>query len=276
MIDIKVTIPIDDKTIVDITPKTDLYELIISLKNKGVKIISEDPDNCIISRKIYEKIFYFYDENIFRGDTLNTYNWTFGKSNNYRLLNILEKENISNNSKVALIEKVNCFKHIYHSIGNFTVLERWHKNGEAFCINGSRGTGSLRDSWPLTLLCIQDYISSYSKLEKNPLKYSFENNKDTIQYFSRYRLSENGFELFCDDHYFSPNLYDNKIEYGYVCKSNNGNYEVNLDLFDGLCFEKPLPENIQEIEQYIERTTKKIVERGKIILSEYGKSANVT
>jgi len=273
-----ILITLENDIKVNITPKTDLYELIITLKNKGVKIISEDPDDSIISRIIYEKVLTFYNNEYCRGDTLNTYNSTFGKDNNWRLLDILEKENISVNYRKVLLQKIEKFKHLYHSIGNFTALERWHKRGEVPCINGARGSfyGKIRDSWPLTLLCIQDNISDYSKLENNPLKYNFENNLDTKCFFKKYKNVVNGFEIFCDDHYFTPNLYGNNLEYIYVYKNYYGEYEINFDLFDGLSINKPLPTNVNEIEQYVERASIKIIERGKIILKEYTKSANVT
>ena len=269
MNDISITISINNSLNTTITPYTDIYETITNLKNQGVNIISDDPDNCIISRIIYQSIFPFYNENNCRGDTLNTYNSTFGKDNNYRLMNILNKENISVKYRENLMEKIENFKHIYHSIGNFTILERWHKQGEVFCINSARGIGSLHDSWPLTLLCIQDYLSGYSKIKNNPLQKSFDNNEATIKFFKRYLNIKNGFELFCNEYYFSPQLYENKIELTYLHENKNGNYDVNLDLFDGLCFLKPLPNNIMEIEQYIEKASIKIIERGKVMIKEY-------
>ena len=274
MNDISVTIPINSSLSTTITPKTDLYETIIDLKKERINIISYDPDNCIISRNIYEKIFSeFYDENNCRGDTLNTYNSTFGKFSNFRLKKYINKDNISIENKKLLIEKVEKFKHTYLSIGNFTILERWQKRGETPCINCSRGNfwGTIRDSWPLTLLCIQDYLSNYKILEKviekNPLFDTFEKNEATKLFFSRYINKPNGFELFCDDQYFSPQLYDNK-EATYV-EDNNGNYVVKLDLFDGLSFSKPLPLNLKEMEQYIDNATIKIIERGKVLLKKY-------
>ena len=274
MNDISVTISINNNLSTIITPYTDLYETIMTLKNQGINIISDDPDNCIISRIIYQSIFPFYNENNCRGDTLNTYNSTFGKDNNYRLMNIINKENITIKYKNNLMEKIENFKRVYHSIGNFTILERWHKQGEVLCINSARGIGSLRDSWPLTLICIQDYLSGYSRLKSNPLINSFNNNEATINFFKQYLNVKNGFELFCRDHYFNPELYENKIEASYLHVNKNGNYDVNLDLFDGLCFLKPLPDRIIEIEQYMEKATIKIIERGKILLNEYIKINN--
>jgi len=67
----------------------------------------------------------------------------------------------------------------------------------------------------------------------------------------------------------SPQFYENRNEFAYVKENKNGKYEVNLDLYDGLSFSKPLPKNINEINQYIERATIKIIERGKILLSKY-------
>lgn len=74
MNDISVTISINNSLNTTITPYTDIYETITNLKNQGVNIISDDPDNCIISRIIYQNIFPFYNENNCRGDTLNTGN----------------------------------------------------------------------------------------------------------------------------------------------------------------------------------------------------------
>jgi len=88
MNDISVTISINSSLNTTITPCTDIYEIIMNLKNQGVNIISDDPDNCIISRIIYQSIFPFYNENDCRGDTLNTYNSTFGKDK-------ISNENIS-------------------------------------------------------------------------------------------------------------------------------------------------------------------------------------
>jgi hypothetical protein len=269
--EIKVGNLLTDKKYNDVllNSNTDIYELLDFLKNDGVNIISGDPDNSIISRKIYQKVFPLYDGNNCRGDTMNTYNSTFGKENNYRLIQMIEKENITNKRKGDIIKKVVSFSHIYHSIGNFAVLERWHKKNEFPCINSARGMGSLRDSWPLTLLCIKDYLSGYKILCKNGLKDSFDNNGATIMFFKNYKEIENGFNKFCDDEYLSPRFYKNKPELAYVSENNYGHYEVRLDLFEGLNFNKPLPETISEIEQFIQNTTSKIVARGDIILNKY-------
>jgi len=280
MNDIKVEITINGNSIL-ITPETDIYEKIIGLKKQDKNIdrnnYNNDPDNCIISKIIYKNIFEFYDENNCRGDTLNTYNSTFGKISNYRLKKYIKKENISIENERLLMEKIEKFKHTYLSIGNFTILERWQKKGETPCINCSRGSfwGPIRDNWPLTLLYIQDFLSDYKKLEKeierNPLRDSFEKNEATKLYFSRYKNKENGFELFCNDQYFNPKLYDNK-DSTYVEEDKNGNYVVKLDLFDGLNISKPLPLNLKEMEQYIDKATLKIIERGKVLLNEYKKN----
>jgi hypothetical protein len=266
--DISITISVNDNNVI-VTPTTDIYEVIIGLRSKGINIISDDPDNSIISRKIYECIFKFYNENNCRGDTLNSYNSTFGRKNNNRLFKIINNEKKTNIDKDRLLNNVAKFKHIYHSIGNFTPFECWHKRKEPPCINSLRGIGALHDNWPLTLVCIQDYLSGYTKLEKNPLQSSFENNITTKNFFKSYLNVENGFELFCDDHYFSPHFYENRNEFSYLNEDKNGKCDVNLDLYDGLSFSKPLPQNLNEINQYIERATVKIIERGKILLSKY-------
>jgi hypothetical protein len=269
MSDISVTISLSSSLSTTITPYTDL----MSLKSQGINIINDDPDDCIISRKIYQTIFPFFDEKNCRGETLNTYNSTFGKDNG-RLMEILDKENVTGKCKENILIKAESFKHTYLSIGNFTVSERGRNS-----INCSRGMGVLHDSWPLTLLCIQDYLSGYSKLEKNPLRESFDANENTINFFKRYSSVKNGFELFCNDYYFNPQLYGNNKEATYVQEDKNGNYVVNLDLFDGLGFDglghwKSLPDSLIEIEQYIERATIKIFERGKVLIKEYSKKLN--
>jgi hypothetical protein len=137
------------------------------LKKTGIDILDDDPDNSIISRKIYQCIYKFFNENTCRGDTMNTCNSTFG-TNNYGILDILNKQNISEENKIKIMNKIDEFRHIFFYIGNFTVLECSHKNS----INTARGNyrGKLRDSWPLTLLCIQDYLSNYSLIEENNCK----------------------------------------------------------------------------------------------------------
>jgi hypothetical protein len=257
---------------VDITPMTDIFELNIQLKNNGIKVGDvADPDNSTIVKKIYATIFQFYDEDYCRGETLNTYNSTFGKDNNYRLLNMFAKENVSDYNKNRLLTKAMEFKHIYCSIGNFTVLDL----GRPKSINTERGSfyNSLKDSWPLTLLCIQDFLNGYSDF-KNPLRNVFETSKTTIAYFNHYKGIENGFEQFCDDQYLSPKYHNNEPWFAYVDELSNGKYKVKLDLFDGLCFSKPLAETVIEAEQYIDRTQDKIIKRGEILLKEYIKRIN--
>jgi hypothetical protein len=253
----------------DITPTTDIFELNLQLyKEKGKKVGNiEDPDDSNISKKIYETIFPFYDDDFCRGETLNTYNSTFGTDNDYKLLETIKKEPISEDCKNTILSKAKNFKHIYCSIGNFTVLDRGKPNS----INCSRGINSLHDSWPLTLLCIQDYLNGFSNI-KNPLKETFETSETTIKYFNHYKNINNGFEKFCDDQYLSPKCYGNEPQFSYVDELPNGKYKVKLDLFDGLDFSKPLAETIIEMEQYIDRATNKIIKRGEIILNEYLKA----
>ena len=196
---------------------------------------------------------------------MNTCNSKF-RSNNSRILDIINEQNISEENRIKIMNKIDKFRHIILYIGNFTVLECSHK----YSINIARGNykGKLRDSWPLTLLCIQDYLSNYSLIEENPIKYSLET-KEAQTFFRYYSELENGFEKFCDDHYLSQRYYNNSSDLAYVKEISNGKYEVNLDLFDDLSLTKPLPMNIVEIEQYIDRVTKKIIARGIIMLQKY-------
>jgi hypothetical protein len=257
----------------EITPMTDIFELNIQLYNNGLKVGDiNDPDNSNIVKKIYTTIFPFYDENYCRGETLNTYNSTFGKDNNFRLLKIFAKENISDHDKNRLLTKAMEFKHIYSSIGNFTVLDL----GRPKSINTERGSfyNTLKDSWPLTLLCIQDFLNGFSDF-KNPLKSVFKTSETTIAYFNHYKNIKNGFETFCDDQYLSPKYYNNESQFAYVEEIQNGEYKVKLDLFDGLSFSKPLAETTIEVEQYIERAKNKIIKRGEILLNEYIKRGEI-
>ena len=235
------------------------------LLDKGINIPIkdiEDPDNSIISRKIYEKIFSNYNNEVCSGDTLNTFNYTFG-SDNWKLNNILHKKSISAKDKNRIIKAANTFKSNYLTIGNFTIFNIGHIYNNTQGMNCERAI-KLKDSWPLTLLCIQDYLERYSRLKKNPLHNTFEKNESTINYFKKYKIRD-GFVKYCDDHYFSPKYYKNNIEYSYL----DENFDVKLDLFDGLNFNKPLAESIYEMEQYIERATNKIFARGEIIISQY-------
>jgi hypothetical protein len=252
---------------ISINCNTDIYEKSNELKKIGININGDDPDDSEISKKIYEVVFPFYNENSCRGETLNTYSSTFGskQNKNWRLKNIIEKENITNGHKSELYEKIENFWHTIHTIGNFTVLERGHPHS----VNCARGTGVLHDSWPLTLLCIQDYINGYTMSDNNPLKNIFDTNESTILFFKRYKIIENGFELFCDDHYLSPKYYDTDPQFAYVDELKNGKYKVRLDLFDGLSFSKPLATTTREMEQFIDNATQKIIKRGNIILNKY-------
>ena len=255
MNDLSVSILLKNDLSMTVTPYTNMAKAVEELIKKGIKNAGDpkDPDDCIICKEIYKRVFPFYNEEKCRGETLNTYNSTFGRNFNY----ISKKEKPT----TELLKKIDNFYQIFLTIGNFTILERGRNS-----INCRRGScfGSIRDSWPLTLLCIQDYLSGFSKLTKNPLENSFKNNKATISFFERYLKDKNGFELFCNEQYFKPQLYNNKFG-SYI----DENYNVKLDLFDKLSFSKPLPENLKEIEQYIECSTDKIIERGKIIINEY-------
>jgi hypothetical protein len=259
---------ITNNEVISICPMTDINELLPQLRNKGIDIITDDPDDCIVSRRIYHTLYHFYGENSCRGDTMNTYNNTFW-SKNKRLLRIMEEEHLSESDKMKILEKADQFRHISQAIGNFAVLECWHEQGEVPCINSQRGIGILRDSWPLTLVCIQDYLSGYLTLEENPLRQSFDYNKATIAFFKQYTEGDNGFERFCDDQYLSPKFYGDEPELAYVSMFSNGKYLVKLDLFERLSFAKPLPKTVTEIEQYIEKVTAKIIARGSVLLKEY-------
>ena len=271
MNNMKAIISIDENQSVEVTPETDISSLLRNFKNinKDFPYPTEHADDSIVSRKIYKKIFSFYNEITCRGDTLNTYNSTFKNRN--RLTRFLEKE--KNSQKKVLLEKIDNFSQLYLAIGNFTVFER----GGKFGINMKRGsiTGKLKDSWPLTLLCIQDFLSKYKLLDNNYLKPSFEENAATITFFNRYKNHTDGFKLFCDEHYFSPKFYGNNPKFSYIVEKENGDYEILLDLFDGLSFKKPLPENLLEMEQYIDNTSLKIIERGKILIAEYNKTLKI-
>ena len=61
--DISVPIVFDKVHEIVITPFTDINEQLIYLKNLGIGILDDDPDNSIISRKIYQCIYKFYNEN---------------------------------------------------------------------------------------------------------------------------------------------------------------------------------------------------------------------
>ena len=98
------------------------------------------------------------------------------------------------------------------------------------------------------------------------MREAFEHNEETKAFFKRWKESKDGFEQF-----LSPKSFYDNPELAYVDQG----YKVKLDLFNGLGFDKPVAETLDEIKQYIDNSTAKIIARGEAILRKLSVSEEI-
>ncbi|NLV52217.1 MAG: hypothetical protein GXY64_02995 [Bacteroidales bacterium] len=156
---------------------------------------SFDCDNTNISRAIYALVFEGVWKNMnydtlgdwkYRGDTINTFNTTFGKpveEGGFLGLNHFEPDE-------KMLQRVTRFRSLYHTIGNFVVLPNAYIGRNS--LNTFRGSYyKWRDYIDQFINSLYDYLTNPQKIENEIFLQLMELNKEDFEPYH----GEDGFNL---------------------------------------------------------------------------------